>query len=109
MDEPTKRRFRSDPATFLVESIRDFTLSSPLNRLPAFDDAPIFGEPLVGFADGDDSIFAEYKTVIADFHLTPREALAGHPTIPPAKAPPAPPTSAGCPSSWIRPRRSLQA
>ena len=92
MDEPTKRRFRSDPATFLVESIRDFSLSSPQNRLPAFDGAPIFDEPLVGFADGDDSIFLEYKTVIADFHLTPREALAGHPTAPSGKAPPEPPS-----------------
>jgi len=57
--------------------------SSTLNRLPAFDHVPIFEEPLVGFADGDDFLFEEYKTIIAktiiaDFHLTPREALAQH-------------------------------
>ena len=28
------------------------------------------------FADGDDAIFTEYKTIIAPTHLTPREALA---------------------------------
>jgi hypothetical protein len=29
----------------------------------------------VGFARGDDPLFQEYKTVIGDFHLTPREAM----------------------------------
>jgi epoxyqueuosine reductase QueG len=76
MDEPTEQRFRSNPAAFLEQSIREYTRSSPLNRLPAFGGAPIFDDPLVGFADGDDPIFAKYKSIIADFHLTPREALA---------------------------------
>ncbi len=78
MDEPTKQRFRANPARFLEESIKAYTLTSPLNRLPAFGSTPIFEEPLVGFADGDDPIFTEYKTIIAEFHLTPREALAWH-------------------------------
>jgi len=47
-----------------------------MNHLPAFGSTPIFDEPLVGFANGDDHIFTEYKTVIAPTHLTPREALA---------------------------------
>ncbi len=29
----------------------------------------------MGFADGDDPLFQEYKSIIGDFHLTPREAL----------------------------------
>ncbi len=78
MDVSTEERFRSDPAAFLEQSIRAYTTSSPLNRLPAFDGVPIFEEPLIGFADGDDPIFSEYKTIIANFHLTPREALARH-------------------------------
>jgi epoxyqueuosine reductase len=73
-----KDRFKSSPARFLEKFIKDFVRSSTLNRLPAFDHVPIFEEPLVGFADGDDSLFEEYKTIIADFHLTPREALAQH-------------------------------
>lgn len=78
MDDPTSERFRSDPAAFLEQSIKAYTLSSPLNRLAAFDETPIFEEPLVGFADGDDPLFTEYKAIIGDFHLTPREALARH-------------------------------
>lgn len=53
-------------------------MGSSSNRLPTFDDDRIFDEPLVGFADGDDAIFQDYKTVIGDFHLTPREALEMH-------------------------------
>ncbi|MFC1847757.1 4Fe-4S double cluster binding domain-containing protein [Chloroflexota bacterium] len=78
MDELTKQRFRAEPALFLTESIKAYTLNSPLNRLPAFGGAAIFEAPLVGFAGGDDPIFTEYKTIISDFHLTPREALTGH-------------------------------
>jgi len=35
----------------------------------------MWDEPLVGFADGDDPLFTEYKRIIGDFHVTPREAL----------------------------------
>lgn len=87
MDETTRRRFLSDPAAFIEQAIRQYTRSSPLNRLPAFDGTPIFDDPLVGFADGDDPIFAEYKTVIGSFHLTPREALAGRQAETPGSGP----------------------
>ncbi len=36
----------------------------------------MWDDPLVGFADVDDPIFTEYKTIISPEHLTPREALA---------------------------------
>jgi epoxyqueuosine reductase len=36
----------------------------------------IYDEPLVGFADGNDPLFTEYKTIIDTTHLTPRESLA---------------------------------
>ena len=32
-----------------------------------------FSEPLVGFSDVNDLLFEEYKNIIGDFHLTPRE------------------------------------
>lgn len=35
----------------------------------------MWDKPLVKFADGDDPIFREYKRIIAETHLTPREAL----------------------------------
>ncbi|MFC2032672.1 hypothetical protein ACFLUS_04870 [Chloroflexota bacterium] len=40
------------------------------------NDYVMWDESLVGFVDGDDPIFTEYKTIIASEHLTPREALA---------------------------------
>ena len=70
--------FRADPATFLDKAIKDYVATSPANRFKSFDGGYIFDEPLVGFADGDDDIFQDYKKIIGDFHLTPREALEKH-------------------------------
>ena len=77
-DRPATEHFKSSPARFLEEFIKTLVRSSPLNRLDAFDGTHIFDEPLIGFADGDDPLFEEYKALIADFHLTPREALSQH-------------------------------
>jgi len=71
-----KERSQTNPAQFIEEEIKEFTLTSPLNRLPFINDYVMWDEPLVKFADGDDPIFTEYKTIIAPTHLTPREALA---------------------------------
>ena len=76
-DEPL---FETSPASFLQNAIKAYVASSPSNHPQAFHGGPIFDEPLVGFADGDDPIFQEYKAIIGDFHLTPREALEKHPT-----------------------------
>lgn len=65
-----------ETAQFIEEEIKAFVRNSPLNRMPIMDNHVIYDEPLVGFADGDDPIFTEYKTIIAPAHLTPREALA---------------------------------
>ena len=59
----------------LIHFIRQFVAESPLNRLKDIDDTPIWDEPLVGFVDGDDPLFAQYKTVVGASHMTPREAL----------------------------------
>jgi epoxyqueuosine reductase len=65
-----------DNVRFIESEIKEFVRNSPLNRMP--DDASqiIFDEPLIGYADGDDVLFAQYKTIIAPIHLTPREALS---------------------------------
>lgn len=65
-----------ETAQFIEEEIKAFVHTNPLNHMPIMDNPLIYDEPLVGFADGDDPIFAEYKTIIAPMHLTPREALA---------------------------------
>ena len=60
----------------LIESeIKSFVRSSPLNRMPNEDNLPIFEEPLVKFADGEDPLFEQFKSIIGPNHLTPREAL----------------------------------
>jgi len=70
--------FRTNPCQFLDSAIKEYVRTSPLNHLTAFDNAPIVDEPLVAFADGDDVLFQEYKNIIGDFHLTPRELLERH-------------------------------
>ncbi len=77
-DDSTRELFGKDPAAFLERAIKEYVVGSPENRLQAFDGEPIWDEPLVGFADGDDAIFRDYKVIIGDFHLTPREALERH-------------------------------
>lgn len=37
---------------------------------------PLFEEPLVGVATADDPLFASYKAIIGEFHLTPQELVA---------------------------------
>lgn len=69
--------FQENPTRFLEEEIKRFVGESPENRLQAIDGSPIFEEPLVAFADGEDPLFLRYKEegIIGSFHLTPREAL----------------------------------
>jgi len=76
--KPSKKRFEKNPSFFLDEVVKEYVISSQKNRLQTYNNDPIFDEPLVGFANGDDAIFREYKneTIIGDFHLTPSEALS---------------------------------
>jgi len=70
--------FKSNPCLFLERVIKDYVATSPINRLVEFNDAPIFDEPIVAFANGDDPIFQDFKKIIDEFHLTPREVLEKH-------------------------------
>ncbi len=60
----------------LVDAVKTLAREDPRNRMPGHPDMVIFDQPLVRFADGDDPLFTEYKTIIGEMHLTPREALA---------------------------------
>lgn len=64
------------PDESLRAIIEEQVLTHPLNRLSRLGGGLIFENPLVGIADGDDPLFEQYKTIIGDFHDTPREALA---------------------------------
>ena len=68
----------SDLQVFLDGAIKTFVMQSPLNRLAEIDGSPIWDEPLVGFASGDDPLFVTYKSVVGDFHLMPRQALGNN-------------------------------
>ncbi|MFC1949968.1 epoxyqueuosine reductase [Chloroflexota bacterium] len=72
----SKDQSQEELAQTVIEEIVEFARTSPLNRMPTDDKQVIFDEPLVRFADGDDPLFTEYKTIIDPTHLTPREALA---------------------------------
>jgi len=78
MGRLNKEQFNKNPELFLENAIKEYVRASPGNRLPDFNNESIFDEPLVGFADGDDPIFQDYKSIIGDLHLTPREVLAMH-------------------------------
>ena len=78
VDKRTKGRFYTNPERFIERAIRHFVKTSPLNRLESFGGEPIFDQPLVGFADSDDPLFAEYKKVVHELHLSPREMLTSH-------------------------------
>ncbi len=78
VEAKTKSLFESGPNRFIEDVIENFVSSSPLNRLDAFDNKPIFEKPLIGFADGDNPLFEEYKKVIHESHYTPRDILLKH-------------------------------
>lgn len=75
MDNQGKSQFEINPKRFIEEVTTEFVATSQLNRLEDFDGAPIFEAPLIGYADGDDLLFEEYKKVVHKNHYTPREIL----------------------------------
>lgn len=54
--------------------IVSFVTKNPANRLPD-SDMPYMDEPLVGYSSSADSIYADYKQIIGQFHLLPAELL----------------------------------
>jgi len=62
---------------WLTEKINDFLRNDESNKMIGVDGSFIF-EPntVVGFASGSDPIFNEYKKIIGQFHLTPKEAFS---------------------------------
>lgn len=65
--------FDRDPKAFIEKTILDYVATSPSNRLESFCGASIYDPPIVGYADGNDPIFQEFKDVVHKDHFTPRE------------------------------------
>ncbi|MFC2022434.1 hypothetical protein ACFLTR_04440, partial [Chloroflexota bacterium] len=76
MSAEMNERLQGNPSQFIEQEITEFVHTSPANHLPFMNDYVMWDKPLVKFADGDGSIFSEYKVIIAPTHFTPREALA---------------------------------
>ncbi len=58
---------------WIEQKIVDFVDNSPENSLKNDKDEPAWATPLVGFARGDDKLFAELKNDIGPFYWTPLE------------------------------------
>ena len=78
VDKQKKSRFDTNPEGFIEKAIRKFVKTSSLNRLESFGGEPIFDQPLIGVADSDDPLFAEYKKVVHELHFSPKEILTLH-------------------------------
>lgn len=60
----------------ISDGIRRFVAHSPENHLQDPSREKAFDTPLVGFAAGDDPLFAAYKDHVGPFHWTPSEIFA---------------------------------
>ena len=76
ISDRTKEQFKAEPASAIEQEIKEFVAASQANRMPSTREYVIFDEPVVKFADGNNPLFTEYKTLIGPVHLTPGEALA---------------------------------
>ena len=62
-----------DPAKWLTGIIKNHVQNSPQNSLQNKANEKAFGEPLVGFAGGNDPLFDDYRQHVGPFHWTPLE------------------------------------
>jgi ferredoxin len=67
-------RGESIKAEWIRGEINKFT-RSPANTLMKWNDEPAWGEPIVGFSNGADRLYAFYKMDIGDFFRSPLEFL----------------------------------
>jgi epoxyqueuosine reductase len=63
----------NSPAKWIETLIRDFTNKSPENTLKNRANEKAWEDPLVGFSNGDDPLYQEYKEYVGSFHWTPSE------------------------------------
>ena len=64
----------ADLARAICEVVRELASRSSCSRLDLLDGSPVADEPLVGFADGYDSMMREFKRAVGPDHLSPLEA-----------------------------------
>jgi len=62
-----------DPAKWIETLIKDFINRSPKNTLKNRANEKAWEDPLVGFSNGDDLLYQEYKEYVGPFHRPPLE------------------------------------
>ncbi len=72
-----KRKGRiEDPKKWIETFIKDFINQSPENTLKNNTNDKAWGDPLVGFSNGDDPLYQQYKELVGIYHWTPSEIFS---------------------------------
>jgi len=85
----------------IKELIQDFIATSPDNTMGDDHKSPAWDSVLVGFANGADPIWQQYKAYVGAFHWTPWEVFSQH--CPGESASPEDLTVI----SWVLPQREI--
>jgi epoxyqueuosine reductase QueG len=73
-----KKQISKDTRAWVVNVIRDFINTSPMNTMTDDSGEPAWDDVLVGFASGADPIWQQYKEYVGPFHWTPWEVFNQH-------------------------------
>ena len=65
-----------DQSSWIAGFVKDFVAQSPLNDMGFAQREKIFDTPLVGFSNGADPLYNEYKSHIGSIYFSPLELLA---------------------------------
>jgi epoxyqueuosine reductase QueG len=95
-----EKKQNTNPAAWISDLVKEHVRQSPENSLQNKTNDKAFGEPLIGFAGGNDPLFDDYKQHVGPFHWTPLEIFTL--TFPEAAATAAELTVI----SWILPQTS---
>ena len=71
----TFRESNEELKTWITKLIQDFS-KTPKNALQNKANEPAWEEPLVGFSQGDDPLYKEYKEYVGSYHWTPWEIFS---------------------------------
>ena len=67
-------RFKDNKAELIRVEVKTFT-NSPVNSMKKWNNEPAWGEPVVGFSNGADPLYAFYKEDIGAFYRFPLDFL----------------------------------
>ena len=65
----------AETAKWLIRIVRDYVNLSPENNLQNDPPEKAFSDPLVGFSNGADPLWEDYKEHVGPFHLMPMDVF----------------------------------